>query len=128
MNYNRIILGGHLTRQPQISYLPSQTAVCNFGLAINDKYKTKDGQQHEEVCFVDCAAFGKVAENIQQYFGKGDAILVEGKLKQDTWEDKNTKAKRSKHKITVERFTFLPKVTADAGGASESSGQDDAPF
>ncbi len=105
-SYNKVIMMGHLTRDPQMSYLPSQTAVCEFGIATNHRYKTSDGQQKEEVCFIDCNLFGKSAETFSQYMAKGRAVLVEGRLKLETWESKDG-TRHSKHKLAVERFTFL---------------------
>src|SRR3954462_7747841 len=84
-NYNKVILVGNLTRDPQLRYLPSQMAVCDFGLAVNHKYRTKNGEDREEVLFIDVSAFGKQAEIINQYCQKGKQILVEGRLKYDTW-------------------------------------------
>ena len=87
-NYNKIILVGNLTRDPQMRYLPSQMAVTDFGMAVNHKFKTKTGEDREEVLFIDCSAFGKAGEIINKYCQKGKQILVEGRLKYDTWEDK----------------------------------------
>jgi single-strand DNA-binding protein len=106
-NYNRIVMIGHLTRDPQLSYTPNQTAVVDFGIATNRKWQDGSGQQREEVCFIDCRGFGKTAENINKFFQKGRAILVEGRLTFDQWEDKNGGGKRSKHRITVESWTFV---------------------
>ena len=100
-NYNKVILMGHLTREPELSYTPSQTAICKFGLAVNHKYKDK-----EDVCFVDCTAFGKQAENINMYLGKGAPVLIEGRLCFEQWETPEGQP-RSKHTITIERFTFV---------------------
>lgn len=105
-SYNKIILMGNLTRSPEMKYLPSGTAVAEFGLAVNRKWKDKDGQQKEEVCFVDCSVFSKQAETLKQYMTKGRPILIEGRLQQDTWQDKNGQ-NRSKHKVVIERFQFL---------------------
>lgn len=107
MNLNRVLLMGHLTRDPQQKYLPSQTAISEFGLAINCRFKSADGDQREEVTFVDCAAFGKTAENITKYFAKGKPIFVEGRLKFDQWEDKNGGGKRSKLSVVVDGFQFV---------------------
>lgn len=131
-NYNKIILVGNLTRDPQLRFLPSQMAVVDFGLAVNHKYKTAQGEEREEVCFVDCSAFGKQAEVINQYCRKGKQLLVEGRLKYETWEDKQGGGKRSKHKVVIDGFQFLggrdgagaaPGAPADAGGgeAEQSS-------
>ena len=106
MNYNKVILLGNLTRDPQLSTLPSGTEVVEFGLAVNRKWRSQNGQQKEEVCFVDCRAYGKTAGTINQYLKKGNPALVEGRLTFDTWEAQDG-GKRSKHRVTVERFTFV---------------------
>src|SRR5213593_4506518 len=106
-SYNRIILMGNLTRDPVLRYLPNQTAVVDIGLAVNHKYRTAAGEDREEVMFIDCTAFGKQAEVINQYCQKGRPLLVEGRLKLDTWDDKQTGQKRSKHKVVMESFSFI---------------------
>lgn len=106
-NLNKVMLIGHLTRDPQLKYLPSQMAVAEFGLAINSKYRTAAGEDREDVCFVDCAAFGKRGEAINQYLTKGMPLYVEGRLKYDTWEDRQGGGKRSKLSIIVDSFQFL---------------------
>jgi len=105
-NYNRVILIGNLTRDPQLSSLPSQTSVVEFGLAVNRRWKGQDGQQREDTCFIDCTAFGRQAEVLNQYMSKGRGILVEGRLQFDTWEGKDG-SRRSKHRVVVENFQFL---------------------
>ncbi len=105
-NYNKIILVGNLTRDPQLSYLPSQTPVVEFGLAVNHRWKAQDGQQREDVCFIDCRAYGKTAEVVNQYLHKGSQALVEGRLQFDQWTDKDGN-KRSKHRIFVDNVQFL---------------------
>lgn len=122
-NFNRIILIGNLTRDPQLSYLPSQTPVCEFGLAVNRKWM-KDGQKREEVCFIDCQCFGKSAETLNQYTKKGDPLLVEGRLKFDSWEGQDGQ-KRSKHRVAIESFQFLGKAKAAPQSATPT--QDSAP-
>ena len=122
-SYNRVVLVGNLTRDPQLKYLPSQTAVCEFALAINHKYKTASGEQREEVCFIECSCFGKPGEIINQYMQKGKPLLVEGRLKFDTWEDKQGGGKRSKHSVFVENFQFLGgRDDAPAGGGGGNGG------
>lgn len=106
-NYNRIILIGNLTRDVQLRYLPNQTAVADFGIAVNHKFKTKSGEERDEAMFVDCAAWGKSAEVISQYCQKGKRLMVEGRLALSVWEDKNGGGKRSKHTVVVENFQFL---------------------
>ena len=105
-SYNRIILLGHMTRDPQLSYTPSQTAVCDFGIATNRSWKGQDGNKQEETCFVDCQMFGKRAEVIQKYSLKGDLLHVEGRLKLDTWKDADGN-NRSKHRVIIDNFEFM---------------------
>ena len=113
--FNKVILMGNLTRDPQLKYLPSQTAVAEFGLAMNRRWRDAQGQDREEVCFVDCAAFGKTGETINQYFKKGKPIFIEGRLKLDQWDDKQGGGKRSKLSVIVEGFSFI-------GGPGEGGG------
>ena len=120
---NRVTLIGNLTRDPALKYLPNQTPVVEFGLAMNHKFKTATGEQREDVCFVDCSAFGKPAEIINQYCQKGKQIYIEGRLKFDTWEDKQGGGKRSKHSVVVENFQFLGGREG-AGGAAGAGGGD----
>ncbi|UCF42663.1 MAG: single-stranded DNA-binding protein [Planctomycetota bacterium] len=125
---NKVLLIGNLTRDPQLSYLPSQTAVVEFGLAVNRRWTGKDGDARQETCFVDCRAFGRQAENINKYLTKGRALFVEGRLTFDTWTAQDG-TKRSKHRITVENFQFLsgPSARQVEGGVeqpSPSEGQD----
>src|SRR3954449_3807365 len=119
-SYNKVILMGNLTRDPQMKYLPSQTAVVEFGLACNRKYKTQSGEQKEEVTFVDCTAFGRTGEVINQYFTKGKPIFIEGRLKYDQWEDKQGGGKRSKITVVIENFQFVGG--RDGGGAGGGGG------
>ncbi|MEN8126816.1 MAG: single-stranded DNA-binding protein [Planctomycetota bacterium] len=105
-NVNKVMLIGRLTRDPQLSYLPSQTPVVEFGLATSRKYKKQDGTQAEDTCFVDCQMFGKRAEVINQYLKKGDPLFVEGRLKFDSWQAQDG-SKRSKLRVFVESFEFL---------------------
>jgi len=105
-NFNKVLLIGNLTRDPQLSYLPSQTAVVDFGLAVNRRWRSKEGQDRDETCFIDCRAFGKTAENINKYLSKGRSLFVEGRLTFDSWTAQDG-TKRSKHRVTVENFQFL---------------------
>ncbi len=113
-NFNKVLLIGNLTRDPQLSYLPSQTAVVDFGLAVNRRWKSKEGQDREETCFIDCQAFGRTAETINKYLSKGRPIFVEGRLTFNTWTAQDG-TKRSKHRITVETFQFLGGGQGAAG-------------
>ena len=122
-SFNQVILLGNLTRDPQLKYLPSQTAVTEFGLACNRKFKSQSGEDREEVTFVDCSAFGKQAELINQYFTKGKPIFIQGRLKYDQWEDKQGGGKRSKLHVVVENFQFIGG--RDGGAQREAGGEHD---
>ncbi|MBC8105934.1 MAG: single-stranded DNA-binding protein [Anaerolineae bacterium] len=115
-SYNKIIMMGNLTRDPQLKYLPNQTPLVEFGLASNRKFKLASGEDREEVCFVDCTAFGKQAEVINQYFTKGKPIFIDGRLKYDSWEDKQGGGKRSKLSIVIDRFEFVGGRDGAGGG------------
>jgi single-strand DNA-binding protein len=125
--FNKVILMGNLTRDPQLKYLPSQTAVVEFGLAMNRKWKTPQGEDRDEVCFVDCSAFGKQAEVINQYCTKGKPLFIEGRLKYDQWEDKQGGGKRSKMTVVVENFQFLGGPGGGAGGPEDAEGGERPP-
>ena len=105
-NFNKVILAGNLTRDPELRYTPKGTAVARITLAINRTYGGGEGggEKKEEVSFVDVDVWGRQAEVISQYMKKGRPLLVEGRLKQDTWEDKNTKQKQSKLKVVLEKL------------------------
>jgi len=142
-NFNKVILLGNLTRDPQLSYTPSQTAVVDFGLATNRRWTGQDGQQRDETCFVDCRAFGKPAETINKYCKKGRPLLIEGRLTFDSWTAKDG-TKRSRLRVTVESFQFMPSSgprqetkdstdesqisPTDAGPSEPQAGGDDIPF
>jgi single-strand DNA-binding protein len=115
-NFNKVLLIGNLTRDPQLSYTPNQTAVVEFGLAVNRRWKGQDGESKEETCFVDCQAFGRLAENINKYLTKGRPLFVEGRLTFNSWTAQDG-TKRSKHRVTVENFQFLGG--SPAGGGAE---------
>jgi single-strand DNA-binding protein len=121
-NVNKVILIGNLTRDPQLKYLPSQTAVVEFGLATNRKFKAANGEDREEVCFVDCSAFGRTAEVINQYCQKGRPIYIEGRLKFDSWEDKQGGGKRNKLTVVIENFQFLGGREGGGGAPGQDSG------
>ena len=116
-DFNRVILIGNLTRDPQLRYTPSQMAVCDFGVATNRKWTAKDGQKREDTTFVNCTAWGRQAETIQKYLNKGRPIFIEGRLTYSQWDGPDGK-KRSKLEVTVENFQFL----GSPGGQSRSGG------
>jgi single-strand DNA-binding protein len=120
-SFNQVILMGHMTRDPQLKYLPSQTAVVEFGLAVNRKWKDAQGNEKEDVCFVDCSCFGKRGEVINQYFTKGKPIFVCGRLNYQQWEDKQGGGKRSKLTVVVEDFQFVGD-NRGGGGQSDQDG------
>lgn len=126
-SFNRVILMGNLTRDPEMRYLPSNTPVVNLGLAVNRRYRNSQGEQQEEVTFVDCEAFGKPAEIINQYCNKGKPLLIEGRLRLDQWQDRDGN-NRSKLKVVVENFQFVdaPRGSGD-GGSRDSAHSQQAP-
>ena len=113
-NFNKVILAGNLTRDPELRYTPKGTAIASFGLAINRKWKSETGETKEEVTFVDVEAFARQAEVVAQYMKKGRPFLVEGRLRLDQWEDKNTHQKQSKLKVVLEGFSFIDSNRTDS--------------
>jgi single-strand DNA-binding protein len=127
-NLNKVLLMGNLTRDPQISYLPSQTAVADFGLAVNKSWTNKDGTKKESTLFVDCKAYGKPAEIIGKYVTKGKPLFVEGELTFQSWQAKDG-TKRSKLFVTVSGFQFLGGDKAERSEPDEPVVADeDLPF
>lgn len=120
-SFNKVILAGNLTRDPELRYLPKGTAVTAFGLAVNRTWKSESGESKEEVNFIDIEAYGRQAEVIAQYMRKGRPLLVEGRLKQDSWEDKATKQKKNKLKVVLESFSFIDSKSPDGGGGGGSA-------
>jgi len=117
-NFNKIMLMGNLTRDPELKYLPSNTPVCEFALAVNRRFRRSDGEQGEETLFVDCTAFGRTGEVINQYLRKGRPLFIEGRLKLDRWQNKDGD-NRSKHSVVVEGFQFID--SREGGGDSGPS-------
>ena len=117
-SFNKVIIAGNLTRDPELRYTPKGTAIAQITLAVNRKWKSETGEMKEEVSFIDVDAFGRQAEVIGQYLRKGRPFLVEGRLKQDTWEDKNTKQKQSKIKVVLESFSFIDSNRGEGEGGS----------
>ncbi|MEQ1795064.1 MAG: single-stranded DNA-binding protein [Nitrospira sp.] len=119
--FNKVILMGNLTRNPELRYTPSGTPVASFGLAVSHKYKQGE-ELKEEVCFVDIVVFGKQAEHCGQYLSKGNGVIIEGRMQQRRWETEDGH-KRSKHEIVAQGVTFMPKSSA---GVPEEPAHDDA--
>lgn len=113
---NKVLLMGNLTRDPELRVTPKGTPICQFALAINRTFKMESGETREEVIYVDIEAWGKQGETIAKYCTKGRPLFVEGRLRLDQWEDKNTKEKRSRMKVVLENFQFLGDSRGGAGG------------
>jgi single-strand DNA-binding protein len=123
--YSKVIVMGNLTRDPELKYLTSGTALCKITVAVNRTWKSQAGEKKEEVSFIDCTAWGRRAEVVAEYFSKGDPIMVEGHLKQENWETPEGQ-KRSKLGVTLESFQFVggkrdrsADVEAEAGAGAE---------
>jgi single-strand DNA-binding protein len=117
---NKVFLMGNLTRDPELRVTPKGTPICQFGLAINRQFKMESGESREEVIFVDIEAWGKQGETIAKYCTKGKPLFVEGRLKLDQWEDKNTKEKRSRMRVVLETFQFLGDSRGGGGGGANT--------
>ncbi len=122
-SFNKVILVGNLTRDPELRYTPKGTAIAKIGLAVNRTWKNEAGETKEEVTFVDVDIFGRTAENVGQYMRKGSPILIEGRLRLDTWDDKQTNQKRSKLGVVAETVQFLSsnRGGTEGGPAPERS-------
>ena len=118
---------GNLTRDVELRYTPSGSAVTEIGLAVNEKRKDANGQWVEETTFVDITLWGRTAEVCNEYLGKGSGVLIEGRLKLDQWDDKQTGQKRSKLRVTGERMTMLPRGENRGGGGGGGNFQDSNP-
>ena len=116
-NFNKVMLMGNLTRDPEVRYTPKGTALATIGLAVNRNWTNEAGEKKEEVTFVDVEVWGRQAETIGQYLAKGRPIFVEGRLKLDQWDDKESGQKRSKLKVVCVNFQF---IGAPKGGAEVS--------
>lgn len=125
-SYNKVILMGNLTRDPEIRFTPAGTAVASFALAVNRKYKQGE-EVKEEVSFFDVTAFGRQAENIGQYLAKGRPVLIDGRLQQQRWETDDGQ-KRSKVVVIAEAVQFLPSAKATGADAAEAAEADEPQF
>jgi single-strand DNA-binding protein len=120
-SYNKVILMGNLTRDPETRVTPNGATICKVGLAVNRTYTAQDGTKKEDVTFVDCDAFGKTAETISKWMTKGKGILIEGRLRLDQWDDKATGQARSKLGVVIENFQFVGGRNEGDSGASDQS-------
>ncbi len=105
--FTKAIVAGNVTRDPEMRTTPSGSQVCSFTIAVNRSFRGSDGNQQESVSYLDCVAWGKSGETINQYIHKGSALLVSGRLEQRSWDDKNTGQKRSRVEIVVDDFSFI---------------------
>jgi single-strand DNA-binding protein len=123
-SYNKVLMMGNLTRDPELRYTPKGTAITNIDVAINRTYTTENGEQKEEVTYInDIEVWGRQAETTQKYLSKGSPVFVEGRLRLDSWEDKDTKQKRNRLKIVAERIQFLSAPrNAEFQGGEEGGG------
>jgi len=121
-NLNKVMLIGNLTRDPELRVTPKGTAICQFSLAVNRKFKDESGGEREEVTYVDIEAWSKQGETIAKYCTKGRPLFVEGRLRLDQWEDKTTKEKRSRMKVVLENFQFLGSGRGDAAASGGGEG------
>lgn len=122
-SYNKVIMMGNLTRDPEFKQLPSGQAVCRMGIATNRQFKSKNSAEPvQEVCFIDVDVWGAQAESCNKFLEKGSPILLEGRLKLDSWQDSEGQ-KRSKHSVVADRITFVRGGSSDeAQGSTARSG------
>lgn len=118
-SFNKVILAGNLARDPEVRYTPKGTAIAAFSIGVNRRWTGEDRQAHEETTWVDVTAFGAQAETIAAHCAKGSGLLVEGRLRTESWEDKKTGQKRSKLSVILEGFTFTGPPKKDAEGAAK---------
>ena len=122
-SFNKVVLVGNLTRDPELRYTPKGTAIAKIGLAVNRVWTNEAGEKKEEVTFVDVDVFGRTAENVGQYMRKGRPILIEGRLKLDQWDDKQTGQKKSKLGVVAETVQFLGgSKDGESGGGRSALG------
>ncbi|MFI4893188.1 MAG: single-stranded DNA-binding protein [Phycisphaerales bacterium JB058] len=121
-SYNKVLLMGNLTRDVEIKQIGSGQSVANIGLAVNRRFRTQSGEDRDETTFVDCEAWGRQAEVMAQYLSKGRPVFIEGRLKLDTWQDKNDGSNRSKMRVVVESFQFIDSGGGQGGGGGGGGG------
>lgn len=123
-NYNKVFLMGNLTRDVELRHTSGNQAVANIGIAVNRRFRTSDGENREETTFVDCEAWGRTAETMAKYLSKGRPVFIEGRLKLDSWQDKEGN-NRSKLRVVVETFQFIDSRGGGGGGGGGGSQNDD---
>ena len=126
--FSKAIITGNLTRDPELRTTPNGASVCSFSVAVNRVYRDSNGEQKEDVSFIDCSAWGKLGEMISQYAKKGSGVLVSGRLDQRSWEDKTSGQTRSRVELVVEDFNFTGQApTGGASSSTESAPSNDIP-
>jgi single-strand DNA-binding protein len=125
-SFNKVLLLGNLTRDPEVRYTPKGSAVCDLGIAVNRSYTTDAGEKREEATFVDVTLWGRTAEVAGEYLRKGRPVFIEGRLQLDSWDDKQTGQKRSKLKVIGETMQLLASARG-GGGAPAEAGDEDRP-
>jgi single-strand DNA-binding protein len=127
-SFNKVILLGNVTRDPEIRYTPKGTAVTELGMAVNRVYSTEGGEKREEVTFVDVTLWGRTAEIAGEYLKKGRPVLIEGRLQLDTWDDKQSGQKRSKLKVVADGLQLIGgRPGGGGGGGAAEAGDEDRP-
>ncbi len=121
MAFNKVILMGNLTADPEVRTTPSGQSVTSFSLAVNRTFRGSDGNRREETSFINCTAWGNTGETIAKYVGKGRQLLVSGRLQQRSWEDKETGKRRSAIDVIVEEFSFVNDGRGSGANASGGS-------
>src|SRR6266487_2486801 len=122
-SFNKVILLGNLTRDPEVRYTPKGSAVCDLGIAVNRVYTIDSGERREEVTYVDVVLWARLAEIAGEYLKKGRPVFIEGRLQMDTWDDKQTGQKRTKLRVVGESMQLLGGRPGGAGGAAEVGGE-----
>ncbi len=123
-SFNKVILLGNLTRDPEVRYTPKGSAVCDLGIAVNRVYTTDSGEKREEVTYVDVVLWARLAEIAGEYLKKGRPVFIEGRLQMDTWDDKQSGQKRTKLRVVGESMQLLGSRPAGGGAAAETTGED----
>jgi single-strand DNA-binding protein len=123
-SFNKVILLGNLTRDPEVRYTPKGSAVCDLGIAVNRVYTTDSGEKREEVTYVDVVLWARLAEIAGEYLKKGRPLFIEGRLQMDTWDDKQSGQKRTKLRVVGESMQLLGSRPAGGGAAAETAGED----
>ena len=122
-SFNKVILLGNLTRDPEVRYTPKGSAVCDLGIAVNRAYTTDSGERREEVTFVDVVLWARLAEIAGEYLKKGRPVFIEGRLQMDTWDDKQTGQKRTRLRVVGETMQLLGSRPGGTGAAGETAAE-----